>query len=291
MEMRKSLSLGLVMALALGTLGLAGCTGSQTEEGGKDGALTGSLSVEGSDTMVNLGQAWAEAFAEVEPGVMVTVKGGGSGNGAAALANGTVHFANMSREIKDEEVEAAEAAGVEPAQHVVAKDGISVIVHPSNPVTDLTVEQIGKIYRGEIANWSEVGGPDKKIVLLARDTSSGTYEFFKEAVVGKDAEYAQSTLNLGSNQQIVDEAKGNEGAIGYVGLGYAANAGSAIKVLTVAGIEATVDNVQGGSYPLGRDLYMYSAGELDAAGQAYLDWIVGEEGQAIVEEEGFVPLS
>lgn len=296
MKAKKWMSLVLVAVLGLSVLGLAGCnqdsetdssTGTETE---KEAELTGSINVEGSDTIVNVGQAWAETFMETNPGVMISVKGGGSGTGIAALINGTVDFADASRAMKQEEIDEATAAGVDPVEHVIAKDGISVAVNPASPVTDITIEQLGKIYRGEITNWKDVGGPDKAIVLLSRDSSSGTYEFFKEAVVGKDAEYAKEAKLLASNQAIVDEVKGNDAAIGYIGLGYAENAGSAIKVLSVEGVTASVDTVLDGTYPLGRDLYMYSNGQPDGAMAAYLEWILGSEGQTIVADQGFVPL-
>ncbi|MDP2181130.1 MAG: PstS family phosphate ABC transporter substrate-binding protein [Actinomycetota bacterium] len=296
MKAKKWMSLALVTVLGLSVLGLTGCdnssgtdSGTSTETGTTE-ELTGSINVEGSDTIVNTGQAWAEMFMEANPGVMISVKGGGSGAGIAALINGTVDFANASRDMKQEEIDQAKAAGVDPVEHVIAKDGISVAVNPANPVTNITIEQLGKIYRGEITNWKDVGGADKAIVLLSRDSSSGTYEYFKEAVVGKDAEYAKEAKLLSSNQAIVDEVKGNDAAIGYVGLGYAENAGSEIKVLSVEGITASVDTVLDGTYPLGRDLYIYSNGQPDGVMKAYLDWILGSEGQTIVADQGFVPL-
>jgi phosphate transport system substrate-binding protein len=291
--------LALVVALALGTLGLAGCTSdsesdeeSTDSEESADEELTGSINVEGSDTIVNMGQAWAEAFMEEEPGVMVSVKGGGSGTGIAALLNGTVDFANASRAIKDEEIEEAEGLGVDPVEHEVAIDGIAVIINPANTVTEMTMEQLGQVYRGEVTNWSEVGGADADIVLLGRDTSSGTYEYFKEAVVwgadGDEAlEYSPSMNNLASNQAIVDEVKNNEAAIGYVGLGYL---DPDVTVASIDGVQASVDTAADGSYPISRFLYMYSDGDPEGVLAAYLDWILGDEGQAIAEDQGFVPL-
>lgn len=294
---KKWMSVVFIAVLGLSALGLAGCngdgaadSGTGTGTGSSGEELVGSINVEGSDTIVNMGQAWAELFMEENPGVMISVKGGGSGTGVAALINGTVDFAAASRDMKQEEIDQAKDVGVDPIEHVIAKDGISVAVNPANPITDITIEQLGKIYRGEISNWKEVGGPDKGIVLLSRDSSSGTYEFFKEAVVGKDAEYAKEAKLLSSNQAIVDEVAGNDAAIGYVGLGYADNAGSAIKVLSVEGVAASMGTVIEGTYPLGRDLYMYSNGQPDGVMAAYLEWILGSEGQAIVADQGFVPL-
>lgn len=287
--MKKWIVLSLVAVMALGLVGCGKATESTTE--GASGELTGALNIEGSDTMVNTAQAWAEAFGTENAGVMVSIKGGGSGTGIAALINGTVDFANASREMKDEELALAQEKGIDPVETVVAKDGISVIVNPANQVTDLTVDQLGKIYRGEITNWKEVGGADQAIVLLSRDSASGTYEFFKETVVGKDAEYAKEAKLLASNQAIVDEVKGNAGAIGYVGLGYAENAGSEIKEMNVEGVAPGIDTVLDGTYPLGRDLYMYSNGQPEGVAKAYIEWILGTDGQAIVADQGFVPVA
>ncbi|MHB9003561.1 MAG: PstS family phosphate ABC transporter substrate-binding protein [Coriobacteriia bacterium] len=279
-----ALSLVLVAALAL-----TGCGTSETTDDTSDsGELTGSITVQGSDTMVNLSQAWAEAFQAENAGVSVSINGGGSGTGIASLINGTVDFANASREMKDEEFDQAKAAGVDAVEIEVAKDGIVVLVNPANGVEDLTIDQIGQIYRGEITNWKDVGGTDKPIVLLGRDTSSGTYEYFKEEVVGKDAEYAKSMKNLQSSQAIVDEVGKNVDAIGYVGIGYES---ASIKPLKVEGVNASVDTVLDGSYPLSRGLYMYSAGDPDGVKDAFVQWILGADGQKVVEDQGFVPLS
>jgi phosphate transport system substrate-binding protein len=229
-----------------------------------------------------MGQAWAEAFMEENPGVMISVKGGGSGTGVAALINGTVDFANASREMKEEEVAELEGAGGTVVETSVAIDGIAVIVNPNNPVTALSLADLGKIYRGEITNWSEVGGPDEDIVLLSRDTSSGTYEYFKEAVVA-----AASAQLLASTQAIVDETTGNDWAIGYVGLGYLTDD---VKVLEIDGVAASVETAKDGTYPIARYLYMYSNGEPEGVMAAYIEWILGEDGQAIVADQGFVPL-
>lgn len=293
MKANKWLVLALVAVLAIASVGLAGC-GAKGETSGSTGAadeLTGAINVEGSDTIVNMGQAWAEKFMEANPGVMISVKGGGSGTGIAALINGTVDFADASREMKQEEIDQAKAAGVDPVETVVAKDGISVIVNPANGVANLTVDQLGKVYRGEIINWKDLGGPDKAIVLLSRDSSSGTYEYFKEAVVGKENEYAKEARLLASNQAIIDEVEGNDAAIGYVGIGYAENAGTGVRIVDIEGVKASIDTVLDGTYPLGRDLYMYSNGAPTGVMKAYVDWILGADGQAVVADQGFVPVA
>jgi phosphate transport system substrate-binding protein len=288
--MKKAAVLGLALALAV-SVGLAGCGQKQetTDEttAPEPSALSGTIDIQGSDTMVNLATAWAEKFMDENPDVEVSVQGGGSGTGIAALINGTVDFAIASREMKDEEIAEAKNKGVDPVEHKVAIDGIAVIVNPANSVEGLTMDQLGKIFRGEITNWKDVGGPDKRIVLLSRDSSSGTYEYFKEEVIGKDKEYAKTAKLLPSSQAIVDEVKANDAGIGYVGLGYISDD---VKVAAIDGVKASVETAKDGSYPIARYLYMYSNGEVTGLLKAYLDWVVGPEGQALVADEGFVPL-
>ncbi len=288
--MKKWIALALTVALALTLVGCGGTTEptDAAQEPGAGSELTGAINVEGSDTMVNLSQAWAEVFQTQNPGVMISLKGGGSGTGIAALINGTVDFANASREMKPEELTQAQGKGVTPVETEVAKDGIAVVVNPANPVTGLTMDQLGKVYRGEITNWKDVGGPDKAIVLLSRDSSSGTYEYFKEEVVGKELEYAKEAKLLPSTQAIIDETKGNPEAIGYVGLGYVT---PDVKVLEIDGKAASVEGALDGSYVLSRGLYMYSNGEPADVMKAFIDWILSPEGQKVVEDQGFVPLA
>jgi phosphate transport system substrate-binding protein len=283
----------LALVLVLGAVGLTGCGGSKSDtsssgsSAGQGSDLSGSLNVEGSDTMVNLANSWAEQFMTVNPNVNIAVKGGGSGNGIAALINGTADFADASREMKPEEIDQAKAKGVNPVETPVARDGIAVIVNPANGVKGLTIDQLGKIYRGEITNWKDVGGANQEIVLLSRDSSSGTYEYFKEVVVGKDKNYAKAAKLLPSTQAIVDETTGNEAAIGYIGVGYET---PDIKVLEIDGVAASVATVLDNTYPISRKLYVYSNGDPTGVGKAYVDWILGADGQKVVEDEGFVPL-
>jgi len=288
----------LATLLLAGTMALGGCSAeeeptSETEPAAEETAeetaeeLEGSITVQGSDTLLNVSTAWSEAFMDENPGVDISVQGGGSGTGIAALLNGTVDFANASRQIKEEELADGKAKGMNILEHRVAIDGIAVVVNPANAVSDLSLDDLGKIFRGEITNWKDVGGADQEIVLLSRDSSSGTYEFFKEAVVGEDAEYAASAKLLPSNQAIADEVKANEAAIGYIGLGYLT---PDVKVVAVDGVKASVETAADGSYPISRYLYMYSDGEPEGVMAAYLDWILGPEGQQLVEDEGFVPL-
>lgn len=287
MKMRKALMLGVVGALAVGVLGLTGCGAQDTGTGTTDGTgtpeISGTLTVAGSDTMVNMAQAWAEEFMTVNPGVQISVKGGGSGTGIASLINGTIDVANASREMKDEEKAQLSGAVETP----VARDGIAVVVNSANGVSDLSLEDLGKIYRGEITNWKDVGGADAAIVLVSRDSSSGTYEYFKEAVVGKDLEFAKSAKLLASTQAIVDEVKANPNAIGYIGVGYES---SDVKVVAVDGVASSVATVLDGSYGLSRNLYVYTASAPAGVVKAYIDWVLSADGQAIVTEMGFVPL-
>lgn len=274
--------------LTAGTLALTGCgRAADTTEKPDAGApeLTGAITVAGSDTMVNLAQAWAEEFMNANQGVQISVKGGGSGTGIAALINGTVDMANASREMKPEEIEQLEAKGGEAAVTVVARDGIAVIVNPANPLADISSEDLGRIYRGEVKNWKAVGGPDRPIVLISRDPSSGTYELFKEKIVGKEADYAKSAKLLPSTQAIVDEVKANADAIGYIGIGYESEG---VKPLTLDGVAASKATVLDGTYELARTLNVYTNGAPDGVIKAYIEWILGADGQAIVTDQGFV---
>ncbi|MCL2503786.1 MAG: PstS family phosphate ABC transporter substrate-binding protein [Coriobacteriia bacterium] len=286
---RRWLVFVLVVVLAFSLVGCkTGDDVGQTDSQGSAGSeLSGSITILGSDTMVNLSQAWAEAFQAENSGVAVSVSGGGSGAGFAALINGTVDFANASRGIKGEETEQAEANGVKPEEIEVAKDGIAVLVNPKNSVSELSTEQLGKVYRGEVTNWKDLGGSNEQIVLLGRDTSSGTYEYFKEEVIGKELEYSTAMKNLQSSQSIVEEVSNNPAAIGYVGIGYVSDTTQVVKV---DGVAASVGAVLDGSYPLSRSLFMYGDGKSSEAKTALIEWILSAAGQAIVEEQGFVPL-
>ena len=248
--------------------------------------------------MVNLALAWAEAYMQLHPDVRISVTGGGSGTGIAAMINGTVDIANASREMKPEEIAAARANGIEPVEFVVANDAIAVVVHPSNPVDHLTLQQISDIYTGKITRWSQVGGEDCPIVLLSRESNSGTYVYFLEHVIrlgekDNQALFSPDTLLMPSSEGISAEVRQNPNAIGYDGLGYVT---SDQKMIAVARSEAgpyvlpSVESVNDGSYPIARPLYMYTAGEPRGQVKAYLDWIL-TEGQVRVAELGFVPLN
>jgi len=289
--------LGAVLALAL-LLSLTAC-GSTARDGdtGVPGAET-SIQNKGSDTMVNLALAWAEAYGQIRPEVQIAVTGGGSGTGIAALINGTVDMANASRRIKEEERAQAEANGVEPLEHTVAGDAIAIVVHPSNPVQELTIPQLSAIFSGKITNWLELGGEDRPIVLLSRESNSGTHVFFLEQVVRQgDSEnttlFSPDTLLMPSSEGISAEVRHNPNAIGYDGLGYVTDDQKVVAVAPAAGqpyVLPTVETVKDNSYPIARGLYIYTDGEPDGAISEYLDWILGPAGQAIVQALGFVPL-
>lgn len=252
----------------------------------------------GSDTIVNLALAWAERYATEHPAVRISVTGGGSGTGIAALINGTVDIANASRKIKEQEIETANANGVEPVEHVIARDAIAVVIHPDNPVDRLTIPQISAMYSGLITNWQEVGGEDRPIVLLSRESNSGTHVYFLEQVVRQgDADdhtlFSPDTLLLPSSEGISSEVRQNPNAIGYDGLGYVTLDQKVVAVAATTGADyvlPTVETVNNGAYPIARDLYMYTAGEPAGLVATYLDWIMGAEAQTIVADLGFVPL-
>jgi phosphate transport system substrate-binding protein len=250
----------------------------------------------GSDTLVNLALAWAEEYTALRPDVRISVTGGGSGTGIAAMINGTVDIANASRAMKDVEVEAAEENGITPVEFVVARDAIAVVVNLSNPVDQLTIQQISDIYVGKITNWSQVGGSDRPIVLLSRESNSGTYVYFLENVVRQGQEsdllFSPDTLLMPSSEGISAEVRQNPNVIGYDGLGYVTEDQKVIAVAQDAGAPyelPSIDTVNDGSYPISRPLYMYTAGEPEREIKTYLEWILGD-GQALVSVLGFVPL-
>jgi phosphate transport system substrate-binding protein len=285
--------------LLLALLPILVACGPGVERGGTavPGRAT-SIQNKGSDTMVNLALAWAETYGQIKPEIQVAVTGGGSGTGIAALINGTVDMANASRKMKEEERSRAEANGVEPVQHVVAGDAIAIVVHPSNPVQGLTIAQLADIFSGKITNWREVGGEDRPIVLLSRESNSGTHVFFLEQVVRqgdkKDKSlFSPNTLLLPSSEGISAEVRQNPNAIGYDGLGYVTHDQKMVGVAPTKDdpyVMPMVETVKDGSYPIARGLYIYTAGEPQGAILEYLNWILGPEGQAIVQDLGFVPL-
>jgi len=289
------LVLGLLV-LSLAWL-LVGCGSRQSTSQDDTPGATQTIQNKGSDTLVNLALAWAEAYMQLHPEVHISVTGGGSGTGIAAMINGTVDIANASRKMKPEEVAAAEANGIFPVEFVVARDAIAIVVNPSNPVDRLTLQQISDIYTGKISNWRQVGGANRPIVLLSRESNSGTYVYFLENVIRlgrKDSDllFSPDTLLMPSSEGISAEVRQNPNAIGYDGLGYVTPDQKVLAVARDANrpfVLPSVATVNDGSYPVARPLYMYTAGEPTPVMKAYLDWVLSE-GQGVVAELGFVPL-
>ena len=281
-------------ALLAPLLALACSSGSETGSTG----TADTIENKGSDTMVNLALAWAEAYRGVRPEVSIAVTGGGSGTGIAALLNGTVEIANASRPMKEDEIAAARAKGIEPVERVVAVDALAVIVHPQNPIHDLTIDQLSDLFTGRVRNWRELGGDDRPVVLVSRETNSGTHVYFLEEVVrrgekGRKDVFAPQTLLMPSSAGITSEVSRNPNAIGYDGLGYITSGEKVVAVARRAGepfVEPSVESAMQHRYPLSRPLLIYSAGEPTGEIGAYLDWITSPAGQAIVEQLGFVPI-
>ena len=276
---------------------LSACLSSPTSSSG--GEASSYIQNKGSDTIVNLALAWAERYQQEHPEVRISVTGGGTGTGMAALISGTVDIANASRQIKSEEVQEAEKNGIEPHEYVIARDAIAVIVNPENPIDQITLEQVSRIYRGEINNWKELGSYDRPIVRVSRETNSGTHVYFLESVIRLgDSDnkflFSTDTLLLPSSEGIIAEVSENPNAIGYDGLGYVT---PTVKMIALAEdpqgpfVIPSAETVTDGSYQVSRDLYMYTGSAPSAATQAYLKWIHEAEAQKIVSELGFVPIT
>lgn len=289
----------LFLAAALITA-LTGCKPGETPgDGDTPSQQEIYLENKGSDTIVNLALAWAEYYQDVNNHVRISVTGGGSGTGIASLINNTVDIANASRRIKDKEIENAQDNGVDPIEYVIARDAIAVIVHPDNPIDTLTLEQVSAIYSGQVENWSELGGEDRPIVRLSRETNSGTHVYFLENVLRmgdkeSDILFSMDTLLLPSSEGIIKEASQNINAIGYDGLGYVTDEVKVIGIASESGgefIYPSVETVNSGLYPIARELYMYTNGEPTGALAEYMDWIFSAEAQEIVAELGFVPIT
>ncbi|TBR17578.1 phosphate ABC transporter substrate-binding protein [bacterium] len=257
-----------------------------------------SIQIKGSDTMVNLSQAWAEKYMEENPQDFVAVTGGGSGTGISSLISGTCDIANASRNIKEKEIAMAKQKGINPYEIKVGLDGLAVIVNPKNPVSKLTLDQLAQIFTGKITNWKEVGGEDLKIVILSREVNSGTHVYFKEHVLRKGdpngkEEFSANALLLPSSQAIADEVAQNTGTIGYYGMGYISNKQKAIMVAKDDKSEyeaPTIDNVVSGKYPISRPLLIYTNGEPQGLVKKFVDFCLSKEGQEIVLKTDFVPV-
>jgi phosphate transport system substrate-binding protein len=249
-------------------------------------AADGAITIKGSTTVLPVAQVASEEFMDRNPGIRISVQGGGSGVGISSLIDKTTDIATSSRRIKPEEIEKAKAKGVTPNEIIIALDGIAVIVHPGNKVSALTKAQIKDIYTGRISNWKELGGADAKIVTVSRDTSSGTYEAFETLAINKE-KVRPDALTTASNQAVAQTVAQTPGAIGYVGHGYLTGK---VKDVTVDGVRCTKQNIQSGKYPLARDLYLYTNGKPSGNTALFVNFVLSKDGQKLVEDEGFVDI-
>jgi phosphate transport system substrate-binding protein len=283
---------------------MAGCahggangTGKRAPAAPDAAGVAASFQNTGSDTLVNLALAWAERYMALHPEVRISVTGGGSGTGIASLINGTIQIANASREMTPEEIAEARKNGINPVRFIVALDAIAVVVNPHNPVRGLTLQQISDMYTGKITRWSAVGGEDRPVVLLSRESNSGTYVYFLEQVIRLGVKsktlFSPETLLMPSSEGIGSEVGQNPNAIGYDGLGYVTEHQKKIAVARAAGqpfVLPSAPTVLNKTYPVARPLYMYTAGTPAGAVKRYIDWIMGD-GQGLVTGLGFVPLA
>ena len=244
------------------------------------------MTIKGSTTILPIAQVIAEEFMDENPDIGISLQGGGSGVGMAGLIDGTTDIANASRGIKPAEIEKAESRGVSPSEHVIALDGIAVVVHPSNPVKGRSTDQIRAVYAGRFSNWEELGGPRSKIVVISRDSSSGTFETFEELALAGE-KVRPDSLTLASSQAVVQTVSQPPGAIGYVGFGYL---GSRVRSLEVDGIPCSRESILGGAYLLSRPLFMYTNGEPAGCVKKFLDFVLTPRGEKLVEVEGFLGL-
>jgi phosphate transport system substrate-binding protein len=282
--MRKILAIATIFGLCIlfGTIGAAPA-----------GAQGRNISIKGSDTMVLLGQRWAETYMKKNSGVTIQVTGGGSGVGLAALINGTTDIAESSRPMKDaEKTQLEQKRGMAVVELPVALDGLAVYVHDKNPLTELTLEQLKKIYTGTAKNWKDVGGNDERIILYGRENSSGTYAYFKEHVL-ENADYYPTTQTLPGTAAVINAVSKDIRGIGYGGIAYLKGV-KALKVkknASTTGVEPTLENVQKNIYPISRFLFWYLAGQPKGQIKNLTDWVLSKEGQSVVEDVGYYPLT
>lgn len=286
---------------AIALLFTAGCGGQNGNAGTNSGdgentnppTQTVNITITGSDSMLHLCNNWAEQFMKNNKNYMITVNGGGSGVGIKALINGTTDIASASREMKGSEKDEAKTNGNEAVENLVALDGIAIAINPENPVQDFTMTQLKDIFTGKKTSWKDFGGPDQKIIILSRESSSGTYQFFQEHVLAKE-NYAQTALLMPATSAIIDSVAQDKWAIGYVGLGYAAEAGSRIKVVPVKKDDASPAvmpseaTVKDKSYPIARALYLYTKTTSTSDVTKFIDFVLSPDGQNIVKEAGYI---
>lgn len=295
----RKLSISAMLVLFVSLLQVGCKRGDSGDSGG--GTTKTVIQNSGSDTMVNLAQAWAEAYATVDGSVSVEVSGGGSGTGIAALINGTVDIANCSRQMKPEEIERAKQnTGKEPTRFIVGYDALAVYVHKDNPLSEITIEQLAGIYGegGKITRWSQLGidhpaCSEDEIIRVSRQSNSGTYFYFREALLGKARDFKLGSRDLHGSKDVVELVQTTPCAIGYSGMGYATEQVKMLKIAKQAGdsyYAPSVENTLNNSYPIARPLYVYSLGEPTGKQKQYIDWILSDAGQKIVVASGYVPV-
>jgi phosphate transport system substrate-binding protein len=280
-----------LLGLLLITVGWTGCGGGSSRQ---------VIQNKGSDTLVNVAQAWAEHYREVNPSVAVAVTGGGSGTGISALINGTVDIANCSRKMKPAEIEQARKNGIEPVEFVVGYDALAVYVHKDNPVKGLAISQLAAVYGegGNVETWPQLGvdfpsAKDGKIVRYSRQNNSGTYAYFKQAVLGKGREYKLGSLDMHGSKDVVESVARTPGGIGYSGLAYATEHVQLVPIAKGEGgayVVPSVKTASDGTYPIARPLFMYTRGQPTGETKKYLDWILSDEGQRILLDKGYAPV-
>ncbi len=295
--MKKILPLALPALVVL----LLGACGRPTGKGGEGRAGQRALiQNKGSDTLVNVAQAWAESYKDVNPSVAVAVTGGGSGTGISAMINGTVDLANASRKMKQKEIDLAQQNGIAPIEHVVGFDALAVYLHHDNPAEQMSLQELAEIYGegGTTDSWSQLGlevpgCSSGEIVRVSRQNNSGTYVYFQEAVLGKERDYRMGSRDMHGSKDVVDLVEKTPCAIGYSGLAYATEH---VKLACIAQedggpcVDPSVDSAIDGSYPIARPLFMYTAGTPEGAVKEYLDWILSDAGQCIILEKGYAPV-
>ena len=275
----------LVLSVAIMFLiALSGC-GKTVPQEGNSGGSPENITLNGSTTVFPIAQKAAEVFMNKYPNINVSVRGTGSGNGIAALINGTCDIADASRPMTADEIKLAKSKGITPFENVIAKDAIAIVVNPNNPISEISHAQLKKIYTGEITNWKELGGPDMKIVPVTRDSSSGTFEIFEEKILGKGVDMVSTAVVQGSNQAVKTTVEKTKGAIGYIGLGYV---DSSVKALKYDGVIPSKESVLSGEYEIARPLFMYTNGEPQGTVKKFIDFVMSPEGQTIVEQVGYI---
>lgn len=273
----KKIILVSLIAVFVGLL-FAGCKPSQQSV---------SMTIDGSTTVLPIVQKAAETYMNEHSDVNISVQGTGSGNGIASLIDGTTDIADSSRDITQDEIDRAKANGVNPYETAIAHDAISIVVNPDNTIDALTVDQVKSIFTGQITNWKEVNGPDMPIIVVTRDSSSGTYGSFLELALGKGANITDKAIVQASNQTVKNTVATTKGSIGYIGLGYV---DSSVKAISYDGVMPTKESAVNHTYKLARELYMYTNGQPTGAVKDFIDFVLSPEGQNIVEEEGFVKI-